>query len=81
MAKKSLMPKLNKVVFKKNLKGCFAETDMRTGVMTLNKSKYKGIEAIDTYVHEKNHLSHPKMSERDVINKTKKDVESLIAII
>ena len=55
---------------------------MKTGKITINESLNRnGVERLDSVTHEMNHLAHPKMSERAIINKTKKDRESLLAII
>ncbi len=60
----------------------FAAVNMKTGETYINKSKNRsGIQYLDSAVHESNHFHNPKMSERDIINKTQKDRDSYLSII
>lgn len=59
----------------------YAEAHLDTNKIYIDPKKFKGITGLDTITHEKNHLSNKKMSERDIIKKTKKDVKSYLSII
>jgi hypothetical protein len=74
-----MTPKPSKVVFK-SFKH-YAEVDTKTRVISLDKRKFKGMEGFDSILHERNHLAYPKMSERDIINKTAEHIRSYQAII
>lgn len=59
--------------------GAYGETEGKT--IWLNKSKFKGIEGLDTITHEKLHVSNMKASEGDIIKKTEKHMNSYLSII
>lgn len=70
------------VKFKNLGKDTYGESDNKTRTITINPKKNRsGVEFLDTMTHEKNHLANWKASEGDIINKTEKQVKSLIAII
>lgn len=58
----------------------YGETDYNKKVVRINKSKKKNKkpgDILDTIVHEKMHIQHPKMHERTVMKKTKKVIKSM----
>ncbi len=60
----------------------YGSVNMKTGKVTINKSMNRsGMEYLDTALHEASHLANPKMSEKNIINKTRKLRESIVAII
>ncbi len=64
-----------------NKLGHYGETDLKTGVIKVNKSKCKQSgrkgELLDTIVHETLHKQHPKAGEKSIIKKTDKKTKSL----
>ncbi len=69
------------VVYKTDnkLKGSYGETDLDNKVVKVNKRLHKkdGESLLDTIVHERMHLKHPKMHERTVRKLTPKKVKTL----
>ncbi len=59
--------------------GSYGETDGKT--IFLDKAKFKGVEAWDTLLHEKNHMQNMKASENAIISKTEKQRNSYLSII
>ena len=59
----------------------FGDIDLEKKVIRVNKKRNKkhgGVgELIDTIVHEENHRKHPKMKEKEIRNKTKKDLKKM----
>lgn len=67
-----------KVQYKK-MKGTYGETDGKT--IWIDKAKFKGINGLDTIIHEKNHAANMRASERAIVDKTKKQMDSYLSII
>lgn len=60
----------------------YGSVNMKTGEIKVSYSKNRsGMEYLDTTIHESNHFNNPKMSERGIITKTKKDKDSYLSII
>ncbi len=60
----------------------YGTANLNTGKITVNKSMNRsGMEYADTAIHEMNHINNPKMSERGIIKKTEKDLQSYLSII
>lgn len=60
----------------------YGSINMNTGEVKVNKSKNKsGLEYLDTATHESVHFNNPRMSEKEVINHTKKLIEGFTVII
>jgi hypothetical protein len=57
----------------------YGETRGKT--IILDRAKFKGVEGLDSVLHEKNHIVDMGASESAIIKKTKKEVNSLLAII
>lgn len=57
----------------------YGETDYKKKTVRINKSKKKNKKGdiLDTIVHEKMHIKHPKMHERTIRKATKKAVKSM----
>lgn len=72
------MAKNNPEVIFKKMKA-YAATDGKT--IYLDKAKNKGMQGLDSFLHEKNHINNPRMSERDIIEKTRKDRLSILGAI
>jgi uncharacterized membrane protein len=56
------------------------DIDYDQKVIRVNKSKNKNKrpgEKLDTIVHELNHLRHQKMTERQIVKKTKRDIKKM----
>ena len=78
--------KYKKPKFKKDNKmRAFGQTDVKTGVIKINKRliknnpdhKKRHPELADTIYHETLHIKHPKMTERSIRKKTTKDVKRM----
>jgi hypothetical protein len=59
----------------------YGAVDLDKKIIYINPAKNKGIEGLDTRLHEINHLKNSKMSERAIINKTKGQRDVYQAII
>lgn len=58
----------------------YGDTDYEKKVVRVNKSKKKNKrpgEVLDTIVHEKMHVRHPKMHEKTVVKRTRKVVKTM----
>ncbi len=66
----------------KRLNGIYADSDRGTRVIRIDPRKNRsGVEFLDSVIHEKNHLANWKDSERGIIKKTEKDINSYLSII
>jgi hypothetical protein len=69
------------------IRGAYGYIDEKNKVIAINKERhYKNVKTptpikdrtiINTIVHEENHASHPKMNEKDLREKTRRDVERM----
>lgn len=58
----------------------YAATDGKN--IYINKAKNRsGMQMMDSIMHERNHITNPKLSERAIIEKTRKDRLATLAII
>ncbi len=74
--KGSLKKKKKAKIVVNNHMRAFGQTDTKTKVVEINKKKHKGDkrELADTIKHELLHVKHPKMHEKTVYKKTKKEI-------
>ncbi len=81
MPKKRVKKKKKRIVDNK-MQG-FGDFDPNTGQIRINKKRSKSPEGrkkggvIDSIKHEENHRIHPRMGERAIIKKTKRDVKKM----
>jgi len=59
----------------------YGESDIKNRIAYVNPSKGKGIEYLDTTLHERNHITNPSLSEDAIIEKTKKQRNSYLSLI
>jgi hypothetical protein len=57
----------------------FGEVDMKKRTVRINKAKHRGSpgELLDTIVHEKSHIAHPKMKEKNIRKHTARVIHKM----